>query len=34
MFDDPYKLAKIATLIVVTEWNEFKQLDLEKVKAC
>ena len=33
MFDDPYKLAKDCdALIVVTEWNEFKQLDLEKVK--
>jgi UDPglucose 6-dehydrogenase len=32
-FDDPYKMAKgCDALIVVTEWNEFKQLDLEKVK--
>jgi UDPglucose 6-dehydrogenase len=32
-FDDPYELAKgCDALIVVTEWNEFKQLDLEKVK--
>jgi UDPglucose 6-dehydrogenase len=33
MFDEPYKLAEgCDALIVVTEWNEFKQLDLEKVK--
>ena len=33
-FDDPYKMAKgCDALIVVTEWNEFKQLDLEKVKS-
>jgi UDPglucose 6-dehydrogenase len=32
-FDDPYEMAKgCDALIVVTEWNEFKQLDLEKVK--
>ena len=32
-FDDPYKLAAgCDALIVVTEWNEFKQLDLEKLK--
>jgi len=32
-YDDPYKLAKgCDALIVVTEWNEFKQLDLEKLK--
>lgn len=32
-FNDPYELAKgCDALIVVTEWNEFKQLDLEKVK--
>ncbi|MFZ5857021.1 MAG: UDP-glucose dehydrogenase family protein [Chloroflexota bacterium] len=31
--DDPYEMAKgCDALIVVTEWNEFKQLDLEKVK--
>ncbi len=31
--DDVYKMAKDCdALIVVTEWNEFKQLDLEKVK--
>lgn len=34
MFDEPYKLAKDCdALMVVTEWNEFKQLDLEKVKS-
>lgn len=34
MFDDPYKMAKDCdALMVVTEWNEFKQLDLEKVKS-
>ena len=33
MFEDPYEMAKgCDALIVVTEWNEFKQLDLEKVK--
>ncbi len=33
-FDDPYKLAKgCDALIVVTEWNEFKQLDLEQIKS-
>ena len=33
MFDDPYSLAKgCDALMVVTEWNEFKQLDLEKIK--
>jgi UDPglucose 6-dehydrogenase len=32
-FNDPYKMAKDCdALIVVTEWNEFKQLDLEKLK--
>ena len=32
-FDEPYKMAKDCdALILVTEWNEFKQLDLEKVK--
>ncbi len=30
---DPYEMAKDSdALIVVTEWNEFKQLDLEKLK--
>lgn len=33
-FDDPYKMAAgCDALIVVTEWNEFKQLDLEKLKS-
>ncbi len=33
MFDDPYVMAKgCDALIVVTEWNEFKQLDLKKLK--
>lgn len=33
MFDDPYVMAKgCDALIVVTEWNEFKQLDLKKIK--
>ncbi|HMU94493.1 MAG TPA: UDP-glucose/GDP-mannose dehydrogenase family protein [Anaerolineales bacterium] len=33
MFDEPYKMAKDCdALMVVTEWNEFKQLDLEKLK--
>jgi UDPglucose 6-dehydrogenase len=33
IFDDVYKMAEgCHALIVVTEWNEFKQLDLEKVR--
>jgi UDPglucose 6-dehydrogenase len=33
LFDDPYAMAESCdALIVVTEWNEFKQLDLEKLK--
>jgi UDPglucose 6-dehydrogenase len=33
MFSDPYEMAKgCDALMVVTEWNEFKQLDLEKLK--
>jgi UDPglucose 6-dehydrogenase len=33
IFDDVYKMAKgCDALVIVTEWNEFKQLDLEKVK--
>lgn len=33
MCTDPYTMAKgCDALMVVTEWNEFKQLDLEKVK--
>ncbi len=34
IFDDAYKMTKDCdALIVVTPWNEFKQLDLEKVKS-
>lgn len=34
MFEEPYGLAKDCdALMVVTEWNEFKQLDLDKVKS-
>ena len=33
MFKGPYEMAKgCDALMVVTEWNEFKQLDLEKLK--
>jgi UDPglucose 6-dehydrogenase len=33
MFDDPYSLAKgCDALMFNTEWNEFKQLDLQKIK--
>jgi UDPglucose 6-dehydrogenase len=33
MFKDPYTMATgCDALMVITEWNEFKQLDLEKVK--
>ena len=33
MVDDPYTLAAgCDALIVVTDWNEFKQLDLERIK--
>ena len=33
MFDDPYSMAEgCDALMVNTEWNEFKQLDLKKVK--
>ncbi|NWG06645.1 MAG: UDP-glucose/GDP-mannose dehydrogenase family protein [Chloroflexi bacterium] len=33
IFDNVYKMAEgCDALIVVTEWNEFKQLDLEKIK--
>ncbi len=33
MFEEPYKMADgCDALMVVTEWNEFKQLDLDKVK--
>lgn len=34
MFEDSYTMAKDCdALMVVTEWNEFKQLDLEKIKS-
>jgi UDPglucose 6-dehydrogenase len=34
MFKNPYEMAKSCdALIVVTEWNEFKQLDLSKIKS-
>ena len=33
MFDEPYKMADgCDALMVITEWNEFKQLDLDRVK--
>lgn len=33
MFDDPYSMAKgCDALVIVTEWNEFKQLDLGRIK--
>lgn len=33
LFEDPYEMAKgCDALIVVTPWNEFKQLDLKKIK--
>lgn len=33
MFDDPYSMSEgCDALMVLTEWNEFKQLDLAKVK--
>jgi UDPglucose 6-dehydrogenase len=33
MYDDPYAMAQgCDALVVVTEWNEFKQLDLEQIK--
>jgi UDPglucose 6-dehydrogenase len=33
MFDDPYRMAEGCDgLIVVTEWNEFKQLDLARIR--
>src|SRR5688500_14847049 len=33
IFDDVYKMAEDCdALIVVTQWNEFKQLDLERIK--
>ncbi len=34
MFSDPYAMAQDCdALVVVTEWNEFKQLDLERIRA-
>ncbi|MEJ5225412.1 MAG: UDP-glucose/GDP-mannose dehydrogenase family protein [Anaerolineales bacterium] len=34
MYDNPYDMAKgCDALIVVTEWNEFKQLDLSRIKS-
>jgi UDPglucose 6-dehydrogenase len=33
MIDNPYDMAKDSdALIVITEWNEFKQLDLERIR--
>ncbi|HEY2982123.1 MAG TPA: UDP-glucose/GDP-mannose dehydrogenase family protein [Anaerolineales bacterium] len=33
MFDDPYEMARgCEAVMIITEWNEFKQLDLEKLK--
>lgn len=33
MFEDPYSMSEDCdALMVITEWNEFKQLDLEKIK--
>jgi UDPglucose 6-dehydrogenase len=33
-FDDPYKMAQgCDALMVVTEWNEFKQLNLDEIKS-
>jgi UDPglucose 6-dehydrogenase len=34
MFDDPYAMAKDCHgLAIITEWNEFKQLDLGRIRA-
>ncbi len=34
MYYDPYDMAKDCdALLVITEWNEFKQLDLERIRA-
>ena len=34
MFKDPYEMAKGCDgVMVVTEWNEFKQLDLDQLKS-
>jgi UDPglucose 6-dehydrogenase len=33
MFNDPYDMVKESdAIIVITEWNEFKQLDLERIR--
>jgi UDPglucose 6-dehydrogenase len=33
MVDNPYDMAKDSdALVVITEWNEFKQLDLERIR--
>jgi UDPglucose 6-dehydrogenase len=33
LFDSPYEMAKgCDALMVITEWNEFKQLDLERIR--
>jgi UDPglucose 6-dehydrogenase len=33
MIDNPYDMAEDSdALIVITEWNEFKQLDLERIR--
>ncbi|MCB0045868.1 MAG: UDP-glucose/GDP-mannose dehydrogenase family protein [Caldilineaceae bacterium] len=35
LVEDPYELAEnVDALLVCTEWNEFKQLDLPRLKAC
>jgi UDPglucose 6-dehydrogenase len=35
MASDPYSLAEgCDALMVLTEWNEFKQLDLERIRDC
>ena len=34
MFNDPYEMAKGCDgVIIITEWNEFKQLDLDRLKS-
>jgi UDPglucose 6-dehydrogenase len=34
MFDDPYEMARGSdALLLITEWNEFKQLDLVRIRA-
>jgi len=33
LFEDPYQMAEgCDALVIITEWNEFKQLDLERLK--